>query len=147
MDASRRSASFSKIDRKTGEWIGEKMSAQDAILDKVNRKHLIWYGHVERRDPSGLPKIVINWERGGRRKRSRPERWDTAMGERDLRMADWNSRRKWNVEVGRRRQTFENWAIYIYIYIFIYLFIYTGSAKKCIHTLTKENSTLYNRLL
>ena len=23
----------------------------------------------------------------------------------------------------------------------------TGSAKKCIHTLTKENSTLYNRLL
>jgi len=24
--------------------------------------------------------------------------------------------------------------------------IYTGSAKKCINTLTKENSTLYNRL-
>ena len=28
----------------------------------------------------------------------------------------------------------------------IYIHIYTGSAKKCIHTLTKENSTLYNQL-
>ena len=29
----------------------------------------------------------------------------------------------------------------------ISLYIHTGSAKKCIHTLTKENSTLYNLLL
>ena len=28
-----------------------------------------------------------------------------------------------------------------------HIYIYTESAKKCIHTLTKENSTLYNRLL
>ena len=35
----------------------------------------------------------------------------------------------------------------INIYIYIYIYIYTGSAKKCVHTLTKENSTLYNRLL
>ena len=31
-----------------------------------------------------------------------------------------------------------------YIYIYIYI---QGPPKKCIHTLTKENSTLYNRLL
>jgi len=30
----------------------------------------------------------------------------TTMGERDLRIGEWNNRRKWNMEVGRRRQTF-----------------------------------------
>ena len=29
-----------------------------------------------------------------------------AMGERELRVGQWNNRRQWNVEVGRRRQTF-----------------------------------------
>ena len=29
-----------------------------------------------------------------------------AMSERDLRMGEWNNRRQWNMEVGRRRQTF-----------------------------------------
>ena len=33
------------------------------------------------------------------------------------------------------------------IYINIYIYIYTGSAKKIYTHLTKENSTLYNRLL
>ena len=32
----------------------------------------------------------------------------------------------------------------VYIYIYIYI---QGPPKKCIHTLTKENSALYNRLL
>jgi len=36
--------------------------------------------------------------------------------------------------------------IYIYIYIYIYKHI-QGPPKKCIHTLTKENSTLYVYLL
>jgi len=30
----------------------------------------------------------------------------TAMSERDLRMGEWNNLRHWNMEVGRRRQTF-----------------------------------------
>ena len=32
-------------------------------------------------------------------------------------------------------------------HIYIYIYIYIGSAKKFTHTLTKENSMLYNRLL
>ena len=48
MDALRRSARISKIDRKTNEYIRETMDAQDAVLDDVTRKQLIWYGHVER---------------------------------------------------------------------------------------------------
>ena len=34
-----------------------------------------------------------------------------------------------------------------YIYIYIYIYIHRVPQKKCIHTLTKENSMLYNRLL
>ena len=29
----------------------------------------------------------------------------TAMSERDRRIGEWNNRRQWSVEVGRRRQT------------------------------------------
>jgi hypothetical protein len=47
MDALRRSARISKLDRKMNEYITEKMYVQDTILDDITRKQLIWYGHVE----------------------------------------------------------------------------------------------------
>jgi hypothetical protein len=52
MDALRRSATISKLDRKTNEYMSGKMDAQDMILDDITRKQLIWYGHVERMDPT-----------------------------------------------------------------------------------------------
>jgi len=87
------------------------MDAQDMILDEIIRKHLIWYGRVERMDPTQLPKIMTHWKPEGRKKRGRPRRtWKdgiyTAMNERGLRMGEWNNRRQWNMKVGRRRQTF-----------------------------------------
>ena len=59
-----------------------------------------------------LPKIMVSWKPEGRKKRGRPRRtWKdgiyTAMGERDARMGEWNSRRQWNMEDGRRHQTFK----------------------------------------
>jgi hypothetical protein len=61
------------------------------ILDDITRKQLIWYGHVERMDPTQLPKIMIHWKPEGRKKRGHPQRTCkdgiyTAMNERDLRM-------------------------------------------------------------
>ena len=114
LDALRRSARISKLDRKTNEYIRGKMDAQDMILDDITRKKkLIWYGHVERMDPTRLPKIMIYWKPEGRKKkkRGRPRRtWKdgiyTAMNGRDLRMGEWNNQRQWNMKVGRRRQTF-----------------------------------------
>jgi hypothetical protein len=73
MDALRRSARISKLDRKTNEYIREKMDAPDTILDEITRKQLIWYGHVERMDPTRLAKIMINWKPEGRKKRGRPD--------------------------------------------------------------------------
>ena len=72
---------------------------------------LICYGHVERMDPTRLPKIMIYRKLEGREKRGRPRRtWKdglyTAMNARDLRMGEWNNRGQWNMKVGRRLQTF-----------------------------------------
>jgi hypothetical protein len=111
MDALRRSAMISKLDRKTNECIREKMDAPDTILDEISRKQLILYGHVERMDPTQLPKIMINWKPEGRKERCLLRRnWKdglyTAMSEGDLRMDERNNRRQWNMEVGSRRQTF-----------------------------------------
>ena len=74
MDALRRSARISKLDRKTNEYIREKMYVQDMILDDITQKQLIWYGHVERMDPTRLPKIMIHWKPEGRKKRGRPRK-------------------------------------------------------------------------
>jgi len=57
------------------------MDAQDMILDDITRKQLIWHSHVERMDPTRLPKIMIHWKPEGR-KETRPspenlERWNT----------------------------------------------------------------------
>jgi hypothetical protein len=96
---------------KTNEYIRGKMDAQDRILDGITREQLIWYGHVERMDPTRLPKIMIYWKPKGRKKRGRPWRtWKdgiyTGMNGRDLRMGEWNNRRQRNIKVGRCRQTF-----------------------------------------
>ena len=113
MDALRRSARISKLDRKTNEYVRGKVDAQDMILYDITRKQFVWYGHVDRMDPTRLPKIMIHWKPEGRKKRGRPRRtWKdgiyvyTAMNERDLRMGEWNNRRQWNMKIGRRRQTF-----------------------------------------
>jgi len=86
------------------------MDAQDMILDDITRKQLIWYGHVERMDPTRLPKIMIRWKpEGTKRGRSRRTWKDgiyTAMNGRDLRVGEWNNRRQWYMKAGRRRQTF-----------------------------------------
>jgi hypothetical protein len=57
MDTLTRSASISKLDRETNEYTRGEMEAQD-ILDDITRKQLIWYGHVERMDPTRLTKIM-----------------------------------------------------------------------------------------
>jgi hypothetical protein len=106
-----KTVTISKLDRKTNEYIREKMDAQDMMLEDITRKQLVWYGHVERMDPTRLTKIMIHWKREGRNKRGRPWRtWKdviyTVMNGRDLRMGEWNNRRQWNMKVGRRRQTF-----------------------------------------
>jgi len=73
----------------------------------------------------------------------------TAMNEGDLRIGEWNNRREWNMEVGRRHQTFKT-AQYIYIYTYIYIIkvfvvfrliiiIFTDVCKERTYQKTDEN--------
>ena len=43
------------------------MDPQDMILDDITRKQLVWYGHVERMDPTRLPRIMVHWKPEGRK--------------------------------------------------------------------------------
>jgi hypothetical protein len=65
---------------KTNKYIRGKIYAQDMMLDDITRKKLIWYGHVERMDPTRLPKFMVHWKPEGRKKtRPSPEnlvRWN-----------------------------------------------------------------------
>jgi len=75
------------------------MDAQDMILHDMTRKQLIWYGHVDRMDLTRLPKIMIHWKPERRKTPGRPRRtWkhgiNTAMNESNLKMSEWNNRRK-----------------------------------------------------
>ena len=70
-------------------------TSQTTMHGSMNIK-FIWYGHVERMDPTRLPKIMIQWKPEGRKKRGRPRRtWKdgiyTALNGRDLRMGFYTS--------------------------------------------------------
>jgi len=46
----------------------------------ITKKQLIWYGHVDRKDPTRLPEIMVHWKPEGRKKRGRPRRtWKDGM--------------------------------------------------------------------
>ena len=119
MDALRRSARISKLDRKTNDYIRGKMDAQDMILDDINRKQLIWYGHVERMDPT---RLTGNLEEG---KKTRPspenlERWNIYSHE-------WKTSKNGRMEQSKAMEYESRKAssdvlkprnIYIYIYIY-----------------------------
>jgi hypothetical protein len=74
MDALRQSVRISKLDRKTNKYITEKMDVPDTILDEITQKQLIWYGYVEKMDPTRLPNIMIHWKPERRKKRGHPRR-------------------------------------------------------------------------
>ena len=76
MDVLRRSARKSKIERTKNEHIKEIMGVKEKpdIIDIIERKTLQWYGHVKRMQDERLPKLIMEWIPGERRKRERPRK-------------------------------------------------------------------------
>jgi hypothetical protein len=76
MDVLRRSARKSRIERIKNEHIKETMGVKEKpdIIDFIERKRLQWYGHVERMHEERLPKLIMEWIPGERRKRGRPRK-------------------------------------------------------------------------
>jgi IS5 family transposase len=44
------------------------------IIDIIEKKRLQWYGHVKRMQEKRLPKLIMEWIPGERRKRGRPRK-------------------------------------------------------------------------
>ena len=79
------------------------------IVDIKERKRLQWYGHVKRMKEERLPKLIMEWIPGERRKRGRPRKtWmvgvGAAMKTRHLEADQWLNRKEWCSGSGRRRQ-------------------------------------------
>jgi hypothetical protein len=71
MDMLRRSTRKLRIERIKNEHIKEIMGLKEKsdITDRIERKRLQWYGHVNRMQEERLPKLIMEWIPGERRKR------------------------------------------------------------------------------
>ncbi|CAG9839790.1 unnamed protein product [Diabrotica balteata] len=108
MDFWRRSARKSRLDRIQNDHIRNIMGVKSTIIDEIQRRQLIWYGHVERMDDDRLPNQILKWTPRERRKRGRQKQsWlggiQKAMSERNLHPGEWNDRRSWKLGTRRRR--------------------------------------------
>jgi hypothetical protein len=111
MDVLRRSARKSRLERMKNEYIKEIMvvKAKPDIIDIIEKKRLQWFGHVERMQEERLPKLIMEWIPGKRRKRERSRKtWlegvRAAMKTRNLEADQWLNRKEWCLGSGRRRQ-------------------------------------------
>jgi len=111
MDVLRRSARKPRIERIKNEHVKEILGVKEKpdIIDIIERKRLQWYGHVKRIRDERLPKLIMEWIKGERRKRGRPRKTcmegvRAATKTRHLEGDQWLNRKKWCLGSGRRRQ-------------------------------------------
>ena len=76
MDVLRRSARKSRIERIKNENIKEIMGVKGKPdnIDIIERKRLQRYGHIKRMQEEILPKLIMEWIPGERRKRGSPRK-------------------------------------------------------------------------
>jgi hypothetical protein len=112
MDVLRRSARKLRIERIINEHIiKEIMGVKEKpdIIDIIKSKRLQWYGHVKRMQEERLPKLIMEWISGERRKRGHSRKtWmegvQVAMKTRYLEADQRLNKKEWCLGSGRRRQ-------------------------------------------
>jgi hypothetical protein len=111
MDVLRRSARKSRLERIKNKYIKEIMGVKEkpGIIDIIEKKRLQWYGHVKRMQEDRLPKLIMEWIPGKRRKRGGSRKtWmedvRTAMKTRHLEVDQWLNRKEWCLGSRRRQQ-------------------------------------------
>ena len=111
MDALRRSARKSKMERIKNEHIKETVGVKGKpdVIDIREQKRLQWYGHVKRMPEERIPKLIMDLIPRERRKRGRPRKtWmegvQAAMTTRHLEPDQWRNREEWRLVFGRWRQ-------------------------------------------
>lgn len=109
MDFLRRGCRVSKLDHIRNIDIRERIGKLGTTVEEIEKRRLVWYGHVQRLDTRRWPKRIINWNPPGRRKRGRPpETWskqvEKDMSARGLQEGDWNDRILWRLGCEKRPQ-------------------------------------------
>ena len=74
MDYLRRSCQLRRVDRVRNETIRDMMGIEKYIVDEVQRKQLVCYGHTCRIDKERIPNRVLQWTPSEKRRRGRPRR-------------------------------------------------------------------------
>lgn len=105
MDYLRRSSRTSRLERVRNEEIRNRMSARETIIERIEKRSLIWFGHLLRMDETRWPKRVFSWKPPGRNKRGRPRKsWSEgvtrAMRDRDLQEDMTRDREVWRQRLG-----------------------------------------------
>lgn len=100
MDFARRSCRISRIEHKTNKEIKEKMKIEETIIDGIEKRRLMWYGHVRRMGTDRWPLRVWEWVPKERRKKGRPRNtWKKgvteAMVNRQIEEETWQDREEW----------------------------------------------------
>ncbi|CAG9833888.1 unnamed protein product [Diabrotica balteata] len=111
MDVFKRSLGISRRERVRNKEEIRRIGIDGYLTTDIERKQLIWYGHVQRIEDTRLPKKIMQWVPPNRKKRGRPKKtWKEgvtkAMSTRDLRDGQWDDRRTWKLGIGQRRRTF-----------------------------------------
>jgi hypothetical protein len=111
MDAMRRSSGISRKDRIRNVTIRQQIGLEETIIKEIEKKQLIWYGHIQKLAEERLPRIALRWMPKQKRARGRPKKnWmegiRKAMNERNLKEGQWENRKQWSLGVGQRRKTF-----------------------------------------
>jgi hypothetical protein len=111
MDALRRSSRISRNDRIRYVTIRQQIGLEETIIKEIEKNQLTRYGHVRKLAEGRLPKIALKWMPKQKRARGRPKKnWmegiKKAMNERNLNEGQWEDRKRWSLDVGKRRKTF-----------------------------------------
>lgn len=107
MDYLRRSCRKSKLERVGNETIRQSMNMTKNIVEEIEKKQLVWFGHTKRMDETRWPKRILEWIPYERKKRGRPRRsWregvDEAMKLRGLEEDMCYNRREWKLGTEKR---------------------------------------------
>ncbi|KAK4871484.1 hypothetical protein RN001_015608 [Aquatica leii] len=70
----RKSCGLVRTDRIRNIDIRKKLEVERNIIEEVEKKQLIWYGHVQKMEDERWPKKTIKWVPPERRKRGRPKK-------------------------------------------------------------------------
>jgi hypothetical protein len=86
MDVLRRSAGKSRLEKINNENIKERMGVKGKpdIIVIIEKKRQQWYGHVKRMPEERIPKLILEWRKRGRPRKTWMEGVHAAMTARNI---------------------------------------------------------------